>query len=141
MPAILEANTVLIPSGAVSASGDFPALPLHPRTLPTCHWVLAVTVPPVASATFTLAVSTTQNGMFRTIATLVWPAGLSGSRQVPVGVQGHLAQVLNNQALWIRASVILSGPLTLAGSWLTKPSDGSFGLASRSYALDAINQL
>ena len=31
--------------------------------------------------------------------------------------------------------------VTLAGSWLSKASDGSFGLASRSYSLDTVNPL
>jgi hypothetical protein len=107
--------------------------------LPTCAWVVALTVPAAASATFTLAVATTQNGTYTPISTLVWPAGTSGSKQVPLGVSARLAQLLNNQAAWVRASVSLSGPLTLAGSWLTKPTDGGPGLGSRSYALDAIN--
>ena len=141
MASIVDAGTMVAPSGLVSSSQDFPALLLHPRTLPTCHWVVSMLTPPSAAATFTLAVASTQNGTYSPIATLVWPAGTSGSKQVPVGVQGHLAQVLNNQAAWVRASVTLSGPLTLAGSWLTKPSDGGPGLGSRSYALDNVNAL
>ena len=140
MPSVLDALTMLIPSGLVSSSQDFPALQLNPRTLPTCHWVVSMLVPPVAAATFTLAVATTQNGTYSTITTLVWP-GASGSRQVPVGVQGAMAQFKNNQAAWLRASVALSGPLTLAGSWLSTSSDGGPGLGSRSYSLDNINAI
>ena len=88
-----------------------------------------------------LAVATTQNGTYSTIATLVWPAGTSGSKQVSIGAKGAMAQVVNNQAAWLRASVTLSGPLTLAGSWLSTSSDGGVGLASRSYTLDGVNQL
>jgi hypothetical protein len=97
--------------------------------------------PPAAAATFVLSVASTQNGTYSEIARLVWPAGSSGSRQVPVGVSGALAQILNNQAAWVRASVTLSGPLTLAGSWLSTRSDGGPGLGSRSYHLDGLNAL
>ena len=130
---------MLIPSGLVSATQDFPAIQAYPRTLPSCSWVVSMLVPPSAAATFTLAVATTQNGVYTVISTCVWPAGSSGSRQVPVGVSGNLAQVLNNTSVWVRASVTLSGPLTLAGSWLSKSSDGGPGLGSRSYSLDNIN--
>jgi hypothetical protein len=58
-----------------------------------------------------------------------------------VGVNSSLAQVLNNTSVWVRASVTLSGPLTLAGSWLSPASDGGPGLGSRSYHLDSINAL
>ena len=79
--------------------------------------------------------------VYTPIATLVWPASTSGSKQVPLGVQGNMAQFRNNQSAWVRASVTLSGPLTLAGSWLTQPTDGGPGLGSRSYALDNLNTL
>lgn len=139
--AVVDALTMLIPAGLISASGDFPALQLHPRHLPSCAWVVSMLIPPAASATFSLAISTINNGIYRTIKTLVWPSATSGSRQVPIGVSGALAQILNNQSAWLRASVTLSGPLTLAGSWLSKPSDGGPGLGSRSYSLDNINML
>lgn len=141
MAAILDALTLLLPAGVISASMDGPPLQISPRTLPTCHWVVQVTVPPVATATFTLAVATIQGGPYTTIATLPWPAGTSGSKQVPIGVQGNMAQFLNNQAAWIRTSVTTAGALTLAGSWLTKASNGGPGLGSRSYHLDALNAL
>jgi hypothetical protein len=130
---------MLIPAGQITTSQDFPPLLLQPRTLPTCAWVISMLIPPVASATFRLQVATTSGGTFSTIATLPWPAASSGSRQLPIGAGGNLAWVLNNQSAWVRASVTLSGPLTLAGSWLTKPSDGGPGLGSRSYSLDNIN--
>ncbi len=95
-----------------------------------------MTTPPVGACTFTLAVASTSAGTYSVINTFTWPAGLSGSRQVPVGVGGNLAAILNNQAAWVRVSVTTTGAFTLAGSWLTKASDGSFGLASRSYHLD-----
>jgi hypothetical protein len=88
MAAILDTATMLIPAGAVSTSQDFPAILAYPRDLPVCHWVVALTVPPSAAATFTLAVASTQAGSYSTIATLVWPAGTSGSKQVPILAQG-----------------------------------------------------
>ena len=116
MAAILEAGTQLAPAGVVSSSTDFPPLPLNPRTLPTCHWVLAVTVPPVASATFRLQVASTSGGTYSTMATLVWPSGTAGTKQLRVGVSGHLAWILNTTSVWIRASVTTTGAFTLAGS-------------------------
>ena len=141
MAAILDAATMLIPSGQITTSQDFPALQLHPRTLPVCHWVVSMLIPPAASALFRLSVAATEAGVYTEIARLSWPAGSSGSKQVPLGVSGHLAHVLNNQAAWVRASITLTGPLTLAGSWLSKPTDGGPGLASRSYTLDGVNAL
>jgi hypothetical protein len=142
MAAILDVGTMLIPSGLISSSQDFAPIQVQPRLLPTCHWVVSMLTPPSASALFTLSISTTQLGVFGDIiCRLTWPAGSSGSRQVPVGVSGALAQILNNQAAWVRASVTLSGPLTLAGSWLSTRSDGGPGLGSRSYHLDGLNAL
>jgi hypothetical protein len=141
MPAILDVGSQLIGAGQVSSTQDFPALQVQPRFLPTCHWVVSMLIPPAAAATFTLSVSTTQNGTYSPIATLVWPAATTGSKQVPLGVQGNMAQFRNNQAAWLRASVTLSGPLTLVGSWLTTSTDGGPGLGSRSYHLDQINAL
>jgi hypothetical protein len=128
--AIVDSATMLIPAGPVTTSQDFPALPLQPRLLPTSHWIVSMLTPPAASASFRLSVASTEAGIYSTIATLTWPAGSSGSRQVPLGVSGALAWMLNNTSLWVRASVTLTGPLTLAGSWLTKASDGGPGLGS-----------
>jgi hypothetical protein len=138
---LVDAATMLIASGQVTTSQDFPPLLLRPRTLPTCSWVISMLIPPSASALFRLSVATTEGGAYSEIARLTWPAGTSGSRQAPIGVSGNLAQVLNNTSVWLRVSVTLTGPLTLAGSWLTKSSDGGPGLGSRSYHLDGINQL
>ena len=139
--AVVDAAFMLIPAGQITTSQDFPALACAPRFLPTCAWVISVLIPPVASCTFTLAVSTTQNGTFTTIDTFPWPAGVVGSRQVPVGAGGNAAQVLAQASAWLRASVAMSGPLTLGGSWVSKQGAGGPGLGSRSYAVDGINQL
>ena len=139
--AIVDSATMLAPAGQVTTSQDFPALLLRPRTLPTCHWVVSMLIPPAATAIFRLSVASTEAGVYSTIATCTWPAGTSGSKQLPIGAGGNLAQMLNNTSVWVRASVTLTGPLTLAGSWLTKASDGGAGLGSRSYHLDAINAL
>jgi hypothetical protein len=141
MAAILDTAQQLAPSGLVSSSTDFTPLACTVRDLPVCAWAVHVSVPPVASATFTLAIATTTAGPWSTISTLVWPAGTAGARQVSLGASASLAQHLNLSAAFLRASVTLSGPLTLAGSWLSKPSDGGPGLGSRSYTLDAINPL
>lgn len=141
MASIFDLATQLIPAGQVTTSQDFPALRMEPRRLPTCHWVIAMTTPPAAAATFTLAVASTAGGAYNVIAQCVWPAGTSGTKHLVLGVPGNLAQVINNQSAWLRASVTLSGPLTLAGSWITKASDGGVGLASRSYTLDNVNAI
>jgi hypothetical protein len=141
MGAILDAGMMLAPAGQVTTNTDFTPLACTVRDLLVCVWAVHVTVPPAAAATFVLAMATSTAGPWQTIATLVWPAGLVGAKQVPIGVSASLAAHLNMQAAYLRASVTLSGPLTLAGSWLSKPSDGGPGLASRSYTLDTINQL
>jgi hypothetical protein len=139
--AIVDIANQLAPAGQVTTSTDFTPLPCTVRDLPHCTWVVSMLVPPAAAATFVLAIATTTAGPWQTIATCPWPAGTSGSRQVPLGVSASLAAYLNLTAAYLRASVTLSGPLTLAGSWLTKASDGGPGLGSRSYTLDAINAL
>lgn len=139
MPAILDTATVLLPSGVLSANTDGTPLQLFPRQLATSAWVVHVSVPPAAAATFVLAVASTSGGTYSEIARLAWPAGTTGAQQVPVGVQGNMAQFRNNTALWVRVSVTTSGALTMSGSWLTTPTDGGPGLASRSYHLDGIN--
>jgi hypothetical protein len=136
---MIDSALQLITSGPISSSTDFAPLACAPRFLPTCAWVINILSPPAASCTFTLAVSTTQNGTYRTIETYTWPAGVTGAKQLRLGAGGNLAQVLDNQSVWLRASVALTGPLTMAGSWLTKAADGGPGLASRSYTLDNIN--
>jgi hypothetical protein len=141
MAAILDTALLLAPAGVVNANTDFTPLPCVPRLLPTCAWSVHVSVPPVASCTFTLQVATTTAGPWQTISTLAWPAGLTGARQVSVGVSARLASYLNFTAAYVRASVTTSGALTLAGSWLGKASDGGPGLASRSYHLDAMTAL
>jgi hypothetical protein len=137
MTAILDVGTLLLPAGVISASQDGTPLQVNPRLLPTSTWAVHVSVPPAASATFTLAVASSQNGTYTTISTLVWPAGTSGARQVPLGVQGNMAQFVNNQAAWVRVSVTTTGALTMSGSWLTKPADGGPGLGAD--ALDPVN--
>jgi hypothetical protein len=138
MPVILDAATMLLPSGVISVTTDGTPLLIHPRTLPTCTWVISMLVPPVAAATFTLQVSNLAGGTFTTIATCVWPAGTSGSKQLPIGQGGNLAQVLDNDSVWLRCSVTTAGALTLAGSWLSKVG-GTIGLGTRSHALDGVN--
>lgn len=138
---MIDSALMLLPSGLISASHDGTPIACSPRFLPTCEWVVSLLAPPAASAVFTLSVATTQAGAYTVISTLTWPAGVTGSKAVALGAGGNVAQVLNNQSAWLRASVTLSGPLTMAGSWLSKASDGGPGLASRSYTLDGINSI
>jgi hypothetical protein len=138
---ILDAATMLFPQGQITTNTDGTPLLIRPRQLSASHWVIAMATPPAAAATFTLAVSNLQAGTYTTISTCVWPAGTVGSKQLPIGVGGNVAAVLDSDSLWLRASVQTAGALTVAGSWLTKPSDGGPGLASRSYSLDGLNPL
>src|SRR5262245_42436088 len=133
MPAILDALTTLLPAGVISSNTDGAALQISPRLLPTSAWVISMVVPPAAAATFSLAVSNVQGSGFTTIATFQWPAGTSGSKQVPIGLGGNQAWVLDNDSLWLRCSVTTAGSLTLAGAWLTKKSDGTYGIAKSAW--------
>jgi hypothetical protein len=139
MPAMLDAATMLLPAGQITTTTNGTPLQLYPRQLTTCSWVIAMLTPPAAAATFSLQVSNLSAGVYTTISTFVWPAGTSGTKQLPIAVNGAEAQWLDNDSLWVRASVVTAGSLTLAGSWLGKAADGGPGLASRSYALDGIN--
>ena len=139
MASIIDVANQLIPPGVVSSSTDFAPIEVHPRSLPTCAWILAVTVPPAAAATFRLQVASTSGGSFSTISTYVWPAGTTGSKVLQLGAGGNMAAIVNNTSAWLRVSVTLSGAVTMNGSWLSKSSDGGPGLGSRSYSLDSIN--
>jgi hypothetical protein len=141
MPAMLDAATMLLPAGQITTTTNGTPLQLYPRQLAASAWVISMLVPPAASATFSLAISNLAAGSYTTIAQVVWPAGTGGSKQLPIALSGAESQWLDNDSLWVRASVTTAGALTLAGSWLTKAVDGSFGLASRSYALDGLGPL
>jgi hypothetical protein len=92
--------------------------------------VVAVSLqtPPVASATFVVEIASASAGTHREIARLVWPAGLSGSREVPLGVSASAAWMQNNTATWLRLSVTTSTTLT-GSAWLTRPG-GAVGTGS-----------
>lgn len=139
--AVIDAANQLIPAGVISSTQDFTPIPCAPRSFGPSAWLINVTVPPAAAVTFTLSVASTQGGAYTVCNRFAWPAGVSGSKSVQIGFGGNAAHVLNNTAAWMRASVTLTGPLTLGGSWLTQASDGGPGLGSRSYSLDNINQL
>jgi hypothetical protein len=130
MAAILDTGMMLAPAGVVNTNTDFTPLACVPRLLPTCAWSVHVSVPPVASCTFTLQIAAATTGPWSTISTLAWPAGLTGARQVSLGASARLASVLNWSAAYLRVSVTTAGALTLAGAWLSKPSDGGPGLGS-----------
>ena len=137
MPTILDVSTVLVPQGTYSTSQSFPGLAVNPRQIATTMVTIALQTPPVASATFVVEVASTQGGVYSEVGRLTWPAATTGSRQVPLGVSASSAWVKNNQAAWLRLSLTTTGALT-GSAWLAKPSDGSFGLGSRSYHLDGL---
>jgi hypothetical protein len=139
--AIYDSALTLIPQGLNNSSQSFSALDLQAvRDLPTTTWVVACTIPPVASVTFVLEAATLAAGTYVELARLVWPAGKTGSQAVELGVAGNLSRVHSGTHRFVRVTTTQSGAWT-GTSYLTKPADGSFGLASRSYALDGIGAL
>jgi hypothetical protein len=121
--AILDAATVLMPQGTYNSTQSFPALQLYPRQLGPSVVTISVQSPPVAAATFVVEVASTSGGVYREIGRLTWPAGLTGSRDVPLGIAGRAAWMQNNTANWLRLSLTTTGALT-GSAWLTKPGDG-----------------
>jgi hypothetical protein len=140
MSSILDLGAVLMTHGTYATNQSFAPIQAYPRQLPTCAVIVHMLTPPVASATLTLEVASTQNGVYSPITSVVWPAGVSGSKQLPIGANSSRAWIANNQAIWARLSVTTTGAFT-GSAWVTKSSDGSFGLASRSYALDVLGPL
>ena len=140
MSTILDVGTLLLSSPAGSGNTVGTPLLLYPRQLATCAWVVDVVTAPSASCLFSLAVASTEAGVYTAISSWTWPAAEVGRKQLGVGLQGNMAQAVNNTALWVRCSVATAGTFG-AMSWLGKLSSGSFGLASRAYSLDGINQL
>jgi hypothetical protein len=137
---LLDVSTLLMPSGTYNSNQSFPPLLLYPRQLPSCTLTIHLLTPPVASAVFTLEVASTQNGVYSASAVITWPAGVSGSKQLALGVNGSRAWMANNQSLWVRLSLTTAGALT-GSAWLSKGADGGPGLGSRSYHLDGVNAL
>jgi hypothetical protein len=128
MASILDLGAVLMPVGTYASNQSFPALQLYPRHLGTSVVTISLQSPPTGAATFILEVASTSAGTYREIARLVWPAGLTGSRDVAVGVSGSAAWRQNNQADWLRLSVQTSTALT-GSAWVGKPG-GAVGLGS-----------
>src|SRR5262245_41016822 len=131
MAAILDTALTLIPQGVNSSSQSFTALDVARVTdLPTTAWVVNCTTPPAASMTLVLEASTLAAGSYVELTRMVWPAGLSGSRSVEVGVQGNLSRAQSGTHRYLRVTTTQSGAWT-GSSWLTKPSDGAPGLGAK----------
>jgi hypothetical protein len=126
---MLDLGTLLFPQSDYTGNQTGTPLLLYPRQLPTCAWVIQVTVAPSASCLFTLAVATGQGGPFSAITSFTWPVGETGRRQVQVGLQGNMAALLNNQAVWLRAAIATGGTVSCS-SWLSTMTDG-FGLGNK----------
>jgi len=140
MSTILDVGTLLLNAPAGSGNTTGTPLLLYPRQLATSAWVVEVLTAPSASCLFSLAVASTEAGVYTAISSWTWPAAETGRKQLPMGVQGNMAQAVNNTALWVRCSVATGGTFG-AMAWLSKASDGSFGLASRAYSLDGLGPL
>jgi hypothetical protein len=135
--AVLDAATMLMPHGTYNSTQSFAPLQISPRHLATTMLQVHMLTPPSASCTLTVEIASTAGGVYSPITSIPWPAGVAGSRQVAFGVHSALAKVLNTTSAWMRLSLATTGALT-GSAWLTKPSDGSFGLASRSYHLEPV---
>jgi hypothetical protein len=140
MAAILDAATMLMPHNTYSTNQSFTPILIYPRQLSTTMVQVHMLTPPVASCTLAFEVASTSGGVYSVINVYTWPAGVSGSKQLALGVNSSLARVLNNQSIWLRLSLTTTGALT-GSAWLTKASDGGPGLGSRSYHLDGVNAL
>jgi hypothetical protein len=130
MTTILDTALTLIPQQQVTSSQSFSALDVQSvRSLPTTVWATTLTVPPVASVTFTLESATLAAGPYTELARLVWPAGVTGNRSIEVGVASSLAGAVSPAHRFVRVSTVQSGSFT-GSSWLSK-AGGSFGLADK----------
>ena len=137
---LYDAGAVLMPQGTYNSAQSFAPFAINPRALATSAVAINLQAAPVASATFTVEVASCEAGVYKPVGSLVWPAGVAGSKQVALGVNSSLAETLNNTSAWMRLSLATTGALT-GSAWLTKPTSGGPGLASRSYTLDGVNQL
>jgi hypothetical protein len=126
--AIVDLATFVMPAATYNSSQSFPPIQLYPRQLGTSVVTISLQTPPVAAATFAIEVASTSGGTYREIARLVWPAGLTGSRDVPLGVSARAAWRQDNQAQWLRLSLTTSTAFT-GSAWLTKPG-GAVGTGS-----------
>jgi hypothetical protein len=123
MASILDLGAMLMPAGTYATSQSFTPILAYPRQLGVSVVTIALQSPPTASATFLIEVASTSGGVYREVARLVWPAGLTGSRDVPLGVSANAAWRQDNTAQWLRLSLTTTGALT-GSAWLTKPADG-----------------
>src|SRR5262245_15625943 len=127
---ILDALTTLIPQGLNNSSQSFSALDVgRVADLATTSWVVSLTIPPAASVLFVLEAATIAAGPYVEMVRLVVPGGLSGAQRVSSGVQGNLSRLTSGTHRYLRVTTTQTGAWT-GSSWLTKPQDGSFGLAT-----------
>jgi hypothetical protein len=128
MPAIYDAATVLMPHATYSSNQSFAPIQVYPRQLAATMLEVHMAPPPAASCTLTVEVASTSAGVYSPITSITWPAGVAGSRTVAFGVNASLAKFVNNQSVWLRASLVTSGALT-GSAWLAKPG-GAVGTGS-----------
>jgi hypothetical protein len=121
--AIVDLGAVLMPQATYNSSQNFPALQLYPRQLGTSVVTISLQSPPTAAATFALEVASASAGTYREIARLTWPAGTSGSKDVPLGVSARAAWRQDTTSSWLRLSLTTTTSLT-GSAWFTKPGDG-----------------
>jgi hypothetical protein len=127
---ILDIGLTLIPQQLVNSSQSFSAVDVQSVCdLPTTTWATTLTIAPAASVTFVLEASTLAAGPYTEVARLVWPAGVTGNRQVDVGVAASISGAVSPAHRFVRVSTVQSGSFT-GSSWLSKPG-GAFGLGNK----------
>jgi hypothetical protein len=126
--AVFDVGTQLLaPGAAVIATASSTGVPLYPRTLPTCDWVLYLSAV-VATGTyvFTLEVSDLVGGTYTPIASYTWPPTLAAGR-VHIPINGQMAALKDADCRFLRITSTLGGttPGAVIGSFLTKASTNS----------------
>jgi hypothetical protein len=126
---IYDAQTVLIPTGTITADTTFPALRVQVGALPTCAWVIHVqSITAGTTLTLMLEAATTEAGVYSPISRFDWPVGLTGRQQVALGVSASAARyaTASSRVSWLRVTALVSGAgasVTLQ-AWLTKFGGG-----------------
>ncbi len=123
--AVFDVATELkAPGVAITATGSGTGLPLAPRFLPTCDWVIyASGVLGTGTYTFTLEVSDLVGGTYTPIATYAWPAARA-SGKVHIPITGDQAAMADTDCAFIRVTATLGATSSIIyGSYLTKSAN------------------
>jgi hypothetical protein len=123
--AICDAATELkAPGVAITATASGTGIPIAPRFLPTCDWVLyASGVLGTGTYTFTLEVSDLVGGPYTPISTYIWPAARA-SGKVHIPINGDMAAMADTDCAYVRVTATLGATSSIIyGSYLTKAAN------------------